>query len=293
MKKNYTFAVISILIWSTTAALIKSLLYNIPNMQALTLSSGCAFLFLLVVSLINGSFRKLAAFRPGQYCIMIFLGFIGQFLYGSFYYYGLSSLTSQEACILNYLWPVMVVIFSGILLKENLNFGKILAILCSFAGIVILSTGRHAAGTGNIPLGIASCLLAALCSGLFTVLNKKFNMDQTITMLVIWLTTFFCALIAGKLTETWIPVHGFSWIGILWLGAGINGLTSLLWALALNRSENTALIANLAYLTPFLSLIVSAVFLKEKLEMRAFLALLFIIGGILIQNLINPRKKEA
>ena len=159
-------------------------------------------------------------------------------------------------------------------------------------GIVILSTGRHAAGTGNIPLGITACLLAALCSGLFTVLNKKYNMDQTITMLVIWLTTFFCALVTGKLTETWIPVHGFSWIGILWLGAGINGLTSLLWALALNQSENTALIANLAYLTPFLSLIVSAIFLKEKLERRAFVALLFIIGGILIQNLINHHKKK-
>ena len=40
----------------------------------------------------------------------------------------------------------------------------------------------------------------------------------------------------------------------------------------------------LAYLTPFLSLVVSAVFLKEAIELCAFVALVFIVGGILLQG---------
>lgn len=72
----------------------------------------------------------------------------------------------------------------------------------------------------------------------------------------------------------------------------IDAVAYLLWALALKGAENTAQIANLAYLTPFLSLIVSAVFLKEKIELRAFAALIFIIGGILLQNFYECRQKK-
>ena len=46
--------------------------------------------------------------------------------------------------------------------------------------------------------------------------------------------------------------------------------------------------------TPFLSLIVSAIVLKEKIELRAIVALIFIIGGILVQSFYEliQQKKE-
>ena len=66
----------------------------------------------------------------------------------------------------------------------------------------------------------------------------------------------------------------------------------LLWALALNGVENSAKIANLAYLTPFLSLLVSAVVLKEKIQMRAVVALIFIVGGILLQSFYERFQKD-
>ena len=77
----------------------------------------------------------------------------------------------------------------------------------------------------------------------------------------------------------------------MWLGVIVDGLAYLLWALALNGTKNTAVIANLAYLTPFLSLLVSAVFLRETLQPRAFAALVLIVGGILLQNLFPRRHK--
>ena len=62
------------------------------------------------------------------------------------------------------------------------------------------------------------------------------------------------------------------------------------WTLALKGTDNTASIANLAYLTPFLSVIVSAVFLHEKIQVKAIVALIFIVGGILIQNVLGREK---
>lgn len=285
MKKNYIYAAVSVLIWSTMAAAVKKMLYDIPNLEALSISSFFAFLFLLIINLINGAVKEMRKYSVKDYGVMSGLGFIGLFLYSALYYYGLAQLSSQEACILNYLWPIMLVIFSCIILKEKLTFTKGIAMLCSFAGIIILSSGNGSFSTGKTTFGIISCIIAAACYGLFSVLNKKKDYNQNISMMVIWLVVAVCAMISGLITENWVPIKGIQWLGILWIGIATDAVAYLLWALALKGVENTAKIANLAYLTPFLSLVVSAVFLKEKVHLRALIALLFIIGGILLQNI--------
>ena len=292
MKKSYIYAVTTVLIWATMATVVKAILSNIPNMQALAVSSYFSFLFLLLVSLKKENRQKAKQYTVKDYTRMSGLGFVGLFLYSAFYYYGLTQLTAQEACILNYLWPIMLVVFSCILLKEKMTPMKGIAMLCSFLGIVILSFGGTGSAGAALP-GMLACIAAAVCYGLFSVLNKKADYDQNIAMMVIWLTTAVCATVLGLLTEDWVPVRGVQWLGILWLGVVVDGLAYLLWALALNGTKNTAVIANLAYLTPFLSLEVSAVFLKEQLQPRAFLALVFIIGGILLQNILNTRRGKT
>ncbi len=292
MKKNLIYAVLTVLIWSTMASVVKAILSDIPNMQTLSVSSVFSFLFLLIVNLKSGKIKTLKAYTAKDISVMCSLGFLGLFLYSALYYYGLSVLTAQEACILNYLWPIMLVVFSCILLKEKLTVMKAVAMLCSFFGIVILSLGGGSTPSIGAALGMISCILAAVCYGLFSVLNKKANYDQNVSMMFIWLTTAICAAVFGLCTENWAPIHGAQWLGILWLGVIVDGLAYLLWALALNSSKNTAVIANLAYLTPFLSLIVSAVFLKETLQPKALLALIFIIGGVLLQNYFEFKPKR-
>jgi drug/metabolite transporter (DMT)-like permease len=278
---------ITVLIWATMAAVVKKLLFDIPNLEALSISSMVAFLFLLLVNLKSGAIKEMKQYAAKDYGIMSGLGFIGLFLYSALYYYGLSQLTSQEACVVNYLWPIMLVIFSCIILKEKLTPVKIMAMLCSFVGIIILSSGSGVAATGNTALGILSCVMAAAFYGLFSVLNKKANYTQSIAMMISWLVAAVCALVLGLATETWIPIKGTQWLGILWLGIATDAVAYLLWALALNGAENSAKIANLAYLTPFLSLVVSVIFLKETMQVNTLIALVFIVGGILMQNFVK------
>lgn len=285
MKKNYIYAIIAVLIWSTMAAMVKKVLYDIPNLEALSISSFFAFIFLLIINLKNGVLKEMKKYSVKDYGIMSGLGFIGLFLYSALYYYGLAKLTSQEACILNYLWPIMLVVFSCIILKEKLTLTKGIAMLCSFVGILILSLGNGSFSAENTTFGIISCIIAAACYGLFSVLNKKADYNQNISMMIIWIVVAVCAMVSGLMTETWVPIKGTQWLGILWIGIATDAVAYLLWALALKGVNNTAKIANLAYLTPFLSLVVSAIFLKEKVQLRAFIALLFIIGGIFLQNI--------
>lgn len=285
MKKNYTYALITIFIWSTTAAVVKKILFDIPNLEALSVSSYFAFAFLMIINLKNGNITKMKRYSAKDYGIMCGLGFIGLFLYSALYYYGLSQLSSQEACILNYLWPMMLVIFSCIILKEKMTLMKAAAMICSFIGIIILSAGNSESSNGNIVVGMISCIVAAACYGIFSVLNKKMDYDQSISMMMNWLVVAVCAMISGMMTENWAMIRGMKWLGILWLGIVIDAIAYLLWALALKDAENTAKIANLAYVIPFLSLIFSAALLKETIEIRIFAALVFIIGGVLVQSL--------
>ena len=101
MKRNYLYAVSSILIWSTMAAVVKLLLAGLPSLEALAVSSFFAFLLLLAINLRGGA-QTMRRWPPRDYLTAAALGFVGLFLYSALYYYGLSQLSSQEACILNY-----------------------------------------------------------------------------------------------------------------------------------------------------------------------------------------------
>jgi len=285
MKKNYMYALSTVCIWSTSATLGKSLLLSIPKFQVMSVSSIFAVIFLLIMSVNDGSVRQIKNYKLKDYLRMIVLGFLGVFIYYSLYYYGLSQLTSQEACIINYLWPMMLVVFSILILREKLTLKKILAMAMSFSGVIVMTTGGSDIANGNRMFGILCCVAAAACYGLYSVLNKKWNMNPNITMFVMWLTTMVSSFVMGQLTEKWEPIQGVQWIGILWFGAVINGVGYLFWARALEGVRDSSVIANLAYLIPFLSIVVSAVFLQESIHVSSMLALVLIISGILLQGL--------
>lgn len=289
MKKSYIYAGLTVLIWSTLATVVKLVLKDIPNFQALAISSAFAFVFLLILNIINGSIKEMKHYRIKDCLTMAGLGFLGLFMYSALYYYGIAELGSQEACILNYLWPMMIVIFACIILKERITVKKIIAMLMSFAGIVVLTLSSGGASSGNRLFGIIACVTAAVCYGLFSVLNKKHSLNQNVTMMWIWFTTAVCSLVLSLIFENWQPIAGVQWLGIAWLGIVVNAVAYLLWAIALKGASDSAKIANLAYLVPFISIIISWLVLKEQITINAVLALVLIIGGILIQSISLKR----
>lgn len=286
----YFYAVSAVLIWSTLAAMAKSLLTVIPTFEALFLSSLIASVFLLVQQGVRRGLRVFRAYDWRGYLAMAALGFIGLFVYSGLYFYGLTQLTSQEACILNYLWPMMIVLFAALLLGERITLRTAAALLLSFSGVLVLTLGGEGRADGNAVLGALACVLAALCYGLFCVLNRKRNVDATVLMTVAWGVTALCALSVMLMAEMWVALSWTQWAGMLWFGIFINAVGYLWWTMALQQAQNAAMVANLAYFVPLLSLVVSAVTLGEEMSCAALLALVLIMGGILLQNVRRGRK---
>jgi len=223
---------------------------------------------------------------------MVALGILGFFCYNLFYLLGIDVLPAQEAMILNYMWPAMIIIFSCIILKEKMTFRKIIATLMSIIGVIIVASEGDISkiASGNLK-GIIFCLLAAVSYGLYSVLNKKENFDKSIAIMIGYFSTAIIAFICITITDTDSTINSGIMIGLLYNGIACNAISYLFWVLALDNG-NTAIISNLAYLTPFISLIICAVVLHENISWYSIIGLVMIVLGIIVQSfgLTNSEK---
>jgi len=77
---------------------------------------------------------------------------------------------------------------------------------------------------------------------------------------------------------------GLGVLGALYVGIMEMGFTFILWQRALEKSANTASVANLIFLTPFISLAFIALILKESIHPATLAGLLAIVGSNLWQK---------
>lgn len=288
MKKEYLYAGVSIFCWSTVAVITKLLLQDLNQFQLLWASSFFAGLFLLVVNLVTGNLKQLKQWKLKDFAISALCGIPGTFLYYVFYYAGAARMEASHAFIVNYLWPIMCVVFACILLKEKLTFKKLLAIGVSFVGVGIVSFSKLDRFTADMAIGTVLCMLGAVCYGIFTALNRKVQYDKRLSMMVNYAMTFLLTtVINGCRGDLFLP-SGVQALGMAWNGMFTMAVAGTLWILALQRGK-TEKISNLAYITPFLSLVWTTLFLHEAFDPMNILGLTVIVAGILIQ--FDRRKK--
>ncbi len=288
MKKEYAFAIFSVFAWGSMAPVSKLLLNEYTNLEVLGYGSAIGALMLLMVLLIRGELKQLKEYGGVLVVKLGLLGFAGYFLYSVCYYEGLRVLTSQTACVLNYLWPIVSVMVSCILLKEKIHKIMLAAIILSFAGVIVMMFPEMQQGESL--RGYLYCIFGALLYGSFNVLNKRQGGNQIVNMFLYLSVGAVCALLANIPHGFSIP-RGMEIPGFLWLGIVIDGLGYLLWAMAMQGGD-TGIISNFAYGTPVISLILSAVFLREQISPIILAGALMIFGGILIQVYWNMKHAE-
>ena len=289
MKKQYLYAGVSIILWSTTATVTKLLLDGLNSMQILAISSFFAFLFLLIVNIGKHNIKKLNNYKIKDYSKLFIIGLLGTFFYKLFLYLGINKMQASQAFVINYLWPITTVIFAYIILKEKMTFRKIIAILLSFVGVIIItSDGNLLDINKNNIIGALYCVIAAISYGLFSVLNKNEKYDKCLSMMLFYLFSFLISFIYLAITNKFTIPSGVQLIGLLWIGVFTCAIAFTSWILAINEGD-TVKISTLAYLTPFIALIWNCIILKESFNIFTFIGLIVIIFGILIQLKSNNK----
>ncbi len=283
MKKEYIYAFVSILLWSTTATVTKLLLGNLDSTQILLVSSLFAFVFLFIINLVKRNLKLVKKYRTKDYLQIFMIGSLGTFLYNLFLYLGINILEASQAFIINYLWPIMTVVFACIVLKEKMTIRKGIAMILSFLGVIIVTAKGDLLNINkNSIIGATYCVLAAVSYGLFSVLNKKKGYDKYLSMMLYYLSSFIISLIYSLFSEKTMVLELGQIFGLIWIGIFTSAIAFTSWALALEKGD-TAKISNLAYITPFVSLIWTSVILKEQFNIYSIAGLVIIVLGIFIQ----------
>lgn len=286
----YVYAAAAAILWGSTAAVIKLLGIRLTGIQILFYTSFIATVSLFVIVATQKKLKRLSCYKTKDYVRFAYMSFLGVFAYYVLLYTALQQVPGQQAFIVNYTWPIWVIIFAIFILKERFSIEKFLAILLGFIGVVMVVSEGNAHFLHKISWhGNGLALLAAVSYGLFSVLSKR-NDEEKLTstmfyylfafMYVCFYLLFFSSLHLPTLKET---------AGLLWLGIFTNGLAFVFWQLALKHG-NTVRVSNIIFITPFLSLIYLAVLAGEHIVLSSALGAVLIVGGVFLSN-VNLKNK--
>ena len=124
------------------------------------------------------------------------LGVGGLFGYHALFFLSLRLAPPAEAQLVNYLWPLLIVLFSALLPGERLKWHHVAGALIALAGTVVLFFGRGGIGFAQDYLpGFAAAFVAAFTWAIYSVASRRFAAVPTDTVAGFCLATAALAAI--------------------------------------------------------------------------------------------------
>jgi drug/metabolite transporter (DMT)-like permease len=239
----------AILMWSLLSVMTVAT-GRIPAFQlaAMTFAIGAAVAFASFI------WRPEAFGALKQPPLAWIVGVGGLFGYHALYFLALRLAPPAEAGLLNYLWPLLIVVFSSLLPGERLAAHHIIGAVLGLAGTVLLFAGNSSGGLapGQIP-GLAAAFVAAFVWAAYSVMSRKLKAVPTDAVAGFCLATaILAALVHGMVETTLWPETALQWLAIIALGVGPVGAAFFAWDIGMKHGDIRVLGAA-SYATPLLS----------------------------------------
>src|SRR6266536_1511873 len=131
------------------------------------------------------------------------VGVGGLFGYHALYFLALRFAPPAEAGLLNYLWPLLIVLFSSLLPGERLASHHIIGAVLGLAGTVLLFAGNRGGSftPGQIP-GLAAAFVAAFVWATYSVMSRRLKSVTTDAVAGFCAATALLAAIVHGFVET-------------------------------------------------------------------------------------------
>jgi len=239
----------AILMWSLLAALTVAT-GKIPAFQlaAMTFAIGALVGCLTWI----GRPEAIRALRQRPAAWIVGVG--GLFGYHALYFLALRFAPPAEAGLLNYLWPLLIVLFSSLLPGERLAPHHVIGALLGLAGTVLLFAGNSLSGfaPGQVP-GLIAAFVAAFVWAAYSVMSRKLRGVPTDAVAGFCAATaLLAAAVHGLVEDTVWPDTLTQWLSIAALGVGPVGAAFYAWDVGMKRGDIRVLGAA-SYATPLLS----------------------------------------
>jgi drug/metabolite transporter (DMT)-like permease len=219
------------------------------------------------------------------------LGIGGLFGYHFFYFTSLRLAPPVDSNLINYLWPLLIVVFSSFLAGESLKIRTLVGALLGFAAVLFLFLGRSdMAFTAHFIMGYLSALACAIICALYSVLSRRYAHIPTEAVTGFCLVTSLLSFVCHVLFEqTILPQNLNEWLAVLGLGLFPVGLAFFVWDIGCKRG-NIQMLGVLAYAAPILSTLLLILFGFGVFSFSVAMACIFITLGAFIAS--YPKRKQ-
>ena len=287
VRRATAVGTLAILMWATLA-LLTTAAGPIPPFQLVAMSFGVGGTAGAIWCLLSGRGLLRHLRQPASVWL---LGVGGLFGFHLLYFVALRLAPPVAANLLNYLWPLLLVILSGLLPGERLRWyhGVGAAIGFAGAGLLVTTGGRLSIESGHA-LGYLAALASAFVWAGYSALSRRVRGTPTEAVAGFCLATSFLAGLCHFATETTAVLTGQQWLIVLAMGLGPIGGAFFVWDYGVKRGDIQALGA-FGYATPLLSTMLLIVFGRAESSTSVWLACGLIVAGALLAGQDVFRRK--
>lgn len=270
---------VSIFLWGTLALLTTLTEGRIPPFQLMAMTFALAFALMNLNWWCRGQ-SGLQYLRQPKLAWLLGVG--GYFGYHFCYFAAMRRAPAVEVSLLAYLWPLLIVLFAGLLPGEKSRKRHLVGALLALYGCWLLIGTDSDGFNADYLEGYLLALCCALIWSGYSVLSRL--VKQVTTDAVGWFcgVTALLALVCHLLWETTVwPDSPGQWIGIVGLGIGPVGIAFFTWDYGIKHG-NLQLLGVMAYSAPLISAVLLVAAGLATPGWGLFIACLAIVCGSLI-----------
>jgi drug/metabolite transporter (DMT)-like permease len=202
--------------------------------------------------------------------------------YHALYFAALALAPAVEANLINYLWPLLIVLLSAPVLGLPLGPRRVAGVVLGFAGGAVLLTGGAGAGGGALAwLGYLAALGGAIVWAVYSVTARLFAAVPTEAVAGFCAAAALVSALLHLAFEGSVIPDARQVLAVLLLGLGPVGAAFFLWDAGMKRGD-PRLLGTLAYAVPVASTLLLVAGGEGALDARVVLAALLVAGGGLL-----------
>ena len=206
-------------------------------------------------------------------------GTLGLFGYHVLYFTAFRIAPTAETGLIAYLWPLFIVLFSGLLPSETLRPLHVIGALIAFAGAGLIVMGRAEGGQTAAVMGLVLAFGCALVWAGYSVLSRRLGAVPTESVVIYCLITAALSLPAHlALEQTIWPQGPLGWFAVVGLGIGPVGAAFFTWDIGMKKGD-IQLLGVASYAAPLLSTLVLILGGRAEARPVLLLAALLIATG--------------
>lgn len=288
MSKLWTYCslVLVMVIWGGNVVAIKLL---VNAFTPITITALRLFTAALTVFFVLAVRRQRFRMTARQMAAVFLVGLCNVVGHHYFLATGLTKTTASNAGIILGMAPLVTALFAAVLLRDRLRPAKVIGIILGFTGVVFIVT-HSSAKIGAVSLGDLYILGAVLTQAISFIFIKKLAQTMNVIALTAWMLLMGSVVLfvigwwaerggIERLTE------GNTSIWLVFLASAVvaSGLGQMIYNRAIQRlgAAEAAVFINLS---PFFSLVASALFLGETIHFVQWFGFFFIVVGVLLAS---------